>query len=160
MPMPSQMASTCTSSCTWIPITDFISRSGGVIREVRNIHGRVYLDVNRASDGSLRPVRGDDFQFNQERGLVVVETEDLGLVAIVPVGMSLISSVALTPAAGATLRKGEEIGYFQFGGSDIVILFQDEAVELEAEVGKKYLQGQRMGYRPEVPSRENRSPKP
>ncbi len=65
--------------------------------------------------------------------------------ALVPVGMTLISSVALEPQVGAQLRKGDEFGYFQFGGSDIVMLFQDRNVTLEAEPGTKYLQGQRIG---------------
>ena len=33
-----------------------------------------------------------------------------------------------------------------FGGSDIVMVFQDEGIVLDAEVGTKYLQGQRVGY--------------
>jgi phosphatidylserine decarboxylase precursor len=119
---------------------------GGVVREVRNVHGRVYLDVIRNPDGTLKGVNGDTYQFNQERGLVVVESPGVGLVAIVPVGMTLISSVTLTPEAGARLRKGDELGFFQFGGSDIVMLFQDRNVVLEAEVGKKYLQGERIGH--------------
>ena len=118
---------------------------GGVVREVRNIHGRVYLDVARRPDGTLRGVNGDTYQFNQERGLVVIESPVVGLVALVPVGMSLISSVNLTPEVGAELRKGDEFGYFQFGGSDIVLLFQDRPIVLETEVGTKYLQGQRIG---------------
>ena len=68
-----------------------------------------------------------------------------GLVAILPVGMSMISSVNRTPEVGRALRKGEEFGYFLFGGSDIVLLFQDRKLVLEAEVGRKYLQGERIG---------------
>jgi len=116
----------------------------GVIKEARNVHGRVYLDVTRNDDGTLSSVRGDTFQFNQERALVVIESPVVGLVAVVPVGMSLISSVNVTPEVGAELRKGDELGYFQFGGSDIVMLLQDNDVALEAEVGEKYLQGQRI----------------
>jgi phosphatidylserine decarboxylase len=69
----------------------------------------------------------------------------VGLVAVVPVGMTVISSVNLTPEVGAELRKGDEFGYFLFGGSDIVMVFQDRNIVLEAEVGAKYLQGQRIG---------------
>ena len=118
---------------------------GGVVREVRNVHGRVYLDVARNEDGSLGAVNGDTYQFNQERGLVVIESPTVGLVAVVPVGMTLISSVVLTPEVGARLRKGDPLGYFQFGGSDIVLLFQDRDVVLEAETGTRYLQGERIG---------------
>jgi len=121
---------------------------GGIIREVRNVHGRVYLDVAPRPDGTLRGVNGDTYQFNQERGFVVIESPTVGLVAIVPVGMSFISSVALTPKPGAVLRKGEEFGYFQFGGSDIVMMFQDRNIAFDLEVGQKYLQGQRIGRRP------------
>jgi phosphatidylserine decarboxylase len=59
--------------------------------------------------------------------------------------MSYVSSVNLTPEAGAELRKGDEFGYFLFGGSDIVLLFQDKNIKFDAVVGKKYLQGQRLG---------------
>lgn len=71
----------------------------------------------RNPDGSLGAVKGDTFRFNQERGLVVLESPTVGLLPVVPVGMTLISSVVLTPEVGAVLGKGDPLGYFQFGGS-------------------------------------------
>ncbi|MGH9443960.1 MAG: phosphatidylserine decarboxylase [Thermoanaerobaculia bacterium] len=124
---------------------------GGVVREVRNIHGRYSLAAVRTDSGDLDVRAGDTFQFNQERGLVVVESPVLGLVAILPVGMGHISSVTLTPAVGAELRKGEEFGYFAFGGSDIVLLFENRGVKLDATVGQKYLQGERIGSVDPIP---------
>ena len=117
---------------------------GGVVKEVRNIHGRYALDVVRNAAGELDVRAGDTFQFNQERGLVVVDSPTAGLVAIVPVGMAVISSVNLTPRVGDELRKGDPFGYFLFGGSDIVTVFQNRVV-LDARVGQKYLQGERIG---------------
>ena len=35
--------------------------------------------------------------------------------------------------------------FFLFGGSDIVMLFQNKKVVIDADVGRKYLQGQRIG---------------
>jgi len=118
---------------------------GGVIKEVRNIEGRYSLDVYRNASGELDVRAGDAFQFNQERGLVVIDSPTVGLVAVLPVGMAVISSVNLTPDVGAELRKGDEFGYFLFGGSDIVMLFQNRGVKLDAKVGEKYLQGARIG---------------
>jgi len=118
---------------------------GGVVREVRHVDGRYRLDIVRDEAGELQVETGDTFQFHQARGLVVVESPVVGLVAILPVGMSMISSIALTPEIGAELAKGEEFGYFQFGGSDIVLLFQDRNERLEAKAGRKYLQGERIG---------------
>lgn len=53
-----------------------------------------------------------------------------------------ISSVNLTPEVGATLQKGDEFGYFMFGGSDILMLSQNKKIMLNTEVGEKYLQVQ------------------
>jgi phosphatidylserine decarboxylase precursor len=117
----------------------------GTIKEIRNVHGRVYMDVVRRPDGSLDVIDGETYQQNQERGLVVIDSPVVGLVAVLPIGMSFVSSVNLTPELGATLQKGDEFGYFLFGGSDMVMLFQSKKVVLDAEVGKKYLQGQRIG---------------
>ncbi|MFQ5634866.1 MAG: phophatidylserine decarboxylase associated domain-containing protein [Gammaproteobacteria bacterium] len=120
---------------------------GGIVREVRNVHGRVYLDVSRQPDGTLDVVDGHTYQFNQERGLVIIDSPEVGLVAVLPIGMAYVSSVNLTPEAGAELRKGDQFGYFLFGGSDIVMVFQDRNVVIDAEVGTKYLQGQRLGHK-------------
>lgn len=117
----------------------------GEVKEVRHIHGRVYMDVVRRADGTLHGVDGETYQFNQERGLIVIDSPAVGLVAVLPVGMSFVSSVNLTPEVGARLQKGDEFGFFLFGGSDIVMLFQNKRVAIDAEVGRKYLQGQRIG---------------
>ena len=108
----------------------------------------VYLDVVRNADGSLKVVDGDTYQFNQERGLIVIDSPEVGLVAVLPIGMAVVSSVNLTPEVGAKLRKGDEFGFFMFGGSDIVMLFQSKRVAIDAKVGTKYLQGQRIGQVP------------
>jgi len=124
---------------------------GGVVKEIRNISGRVYLDVRRGEDGSFDILDGDTYQFNQERGLIIIDSPEVGLVAVLPIGMAYVSSVNLTPEVGAELRKGDEFGFFLFGGSDIVMLFQDKDVVLDAEVGRKYLQGQRIGQKRQAP---------
>ena len=117
----------------------------GTVKEVRNISGKVYMDVFREDDGTLNVVDGDTYQFNQERGLVVIDSPEVGLVAVLPIGMAYVSSVNLTTEVGAELRKGDPFGYFLFGGSDIVTVFQDRNIMIDAEIGKKYLQGERLG---------------
>jgi len=115
------------------------------LTSVLHIHGPVYMDVARRSDGTLYGVDGGTYQVDQERGLIVIDSPDVGLVAVLPVGMCFVSSVNLTPEVGARLQKGDEFGFFLFGGSDIVMLFQNKKVVIDAKVGRKYLQGQRIG---------------
>ena len=117
----------------------------GQVKEVRKIHGRVYMDVARRPDGTLYGIDGESYQIDQERGLLVIDSPAVGLVAVLPVGMCFVSSVNLTPEVGATLQKGDEFGFFLFGGSDIVMLFQNKKVVIDAVVEKQYLQGQRIG---------------
>ncbi|WP_332878384.1 phosphatidylserine decarboxylase [Massilia sp. S19_KUP03_FR1] len=130
---------------------------GGRVLEARVIPGQVYLEVEAvpvpgAADGAhhLQPVRTFDapdnagYQFSQARGLVVMQTP-IGLVAILPIGMCQVSSVILTAEVGVTLRKGEEISYFQFGGSDIIVLFEAASnVSFTAQPGTHYKQGSKI----------------
>lgn len=117
----------------------------GTVKEVRKIPGAVTMDVVKKHDGTLGVVDGMGYQFMQDRGLLVLESP-LGLVAVLPVGMAQVSSVNLTVKVGATLAKGDEFGYFAFGGSDIVMLFEAGRVRFDAKVGTHYLQGQKLGH--------------
>jgi len=66
------------------------------------------------------------WQMIETRGYVIIETAEYGLVAVLPIGMSQVSSVNFedTVVAGAAVEKGDMLGYFLFGGSDIIMLFQ------------------------------------
>ena len=113
--------------------------SGGV-EESFVIRGEVYMQVE-LEDGKLVSKDNTEtgYEFFQERGVVTLDTAgsrhgDLGIVAVVPVGMSHVASVNLTTVEGTQVAKGEEFGYFQFGGSDIVLLFQD-GVDVDVDTG-------------------------
>jgi phosphatidylserine decarboxylase len=116
---------------------------GGRVLEARIIRGQNFMQVeagsNNASKGLYETTDGTTdetteertnltipnetgYQFCQSRGLIVINT-GTGLVAVLPVVMALVSSVILTAEVGAQLHKGEELGYFQFGGSDTVLIF-------------------------------------
>jgi phosphatidylserine decarboxylase len=118
--------------------------AAGTVKEARVIPGNVTMDVIKKPDGSLGIVDGTGYQFTQARGLVVIDSP-LGWVAVLPIGMAQVSSVTLTAEVGAGLAKGEEFGYFSFGGSDIVMLFEAGKVRLEATAGTHYNQGRRIG---------------
>lgn len=69
------------------------------------------------------------WQFIETRGYVIIETENYGLVALMPVGMSQVSSVNFEEnvKVNTSFNKGDNLGYFLFGGSDFIMLFQKEA---------------------------------
>ena len=56
--------------------------------------------------------------------------------AIIPVGMCQVSSVNSEESvkAGTKVKKGDPMGYFLFGGSDIIMVFSEDAgFEMTAE---------------------------
>ncbi len=129
----------------------------GTIVEARVIQGTVYLQV------TAEPIPGDaegktqlvgkrvfgapddpGYEFMQTRGLFVIDSP-IGYVAVLPMGMAQVSSIILTAEEGRTLHKGEEISYFQFGGSDIVMVFQERSnVSFTAQPGVHYKTGTRL----------------
>lgn len=130
---------------------------GGTIVEARNIQGTAYMKVDAVPvaghpDGWHEVVAKREFyivddpgyQFIQTRGLVVIDSP-IGLVAVLPMGMGPVCSVVITAEVGRTLRKGEEISYFQFGGSDIVMVFEAKSnVSFTAQPGAHYRYGTKL----------------
>jgi len=82
------------------------------------------------------------FQMVETRACAIIETPEYGLVAMIPVGMSQICSVNWIEGlhVGQELKRGDEMGYFLFGGSDVVLVFQQGVrVELCYEPGEAHL---------------------
>jgi len=95
----------------------------GTVLESRAIQAEVYLGVEISQDLTLNPTDETGYQFSQTRGLIIWDSP-VGLVAALPMGMAQVSSVNMTAVEGAYLNKGEEFGYFLFGGSDMILLFE------------------------------------
>ena len=107
----------------------------GKVLDKRIIDGDYAVGGNITWDESLREYVLDcdipGWQSIETRGCVVLDTDAFGIVALLPIGMMPVTSINWTDnvQVGATVNKGDELGYFLFGGSDFVILFQ-EHVEL------------------------------
>ncbi|RDW79323.1 phosphatidylserine decarboxylase [Aspergillus mulundensis] len=126
----------------------------GRVVEARVIQGGNCMAVNAKPTGSdgngdgkteLTVPNELGYHISQTRGLVVIDT-GFGLVGVLPVGMAVVSSVVLTAGVGVNLHKGEELGYFQFGGSDVVLAFEG-ALDFRhvMEEGTHYRMGREIG---------------
>jgi phosphatidylserine decarboxylase len=116
---------------------------GGKIVEVKKIPGRTWTNEIKKITGK-QTVDDIGFQFNQTRGYIIIKTNNIGFVAVVPVGMGFVSSVNFTVDEGTRLAKGDEFGFFANGGSDIIMLFEKDAVKFTAFANKHYLQGAKI----------------
>ena len=127
-----------TLTHTFLDVNDyhrFHAPVDGVLKELRRIPG---VDAGGGytlwdNDSKLYYYQNDlGFQMVETRACAIIETEQYGLVAMMPVGMSQICSVNWLPElqVGQQLHRGDEMGYFKFGGSDVVMLFQ-KGVEVD-----------------------------
>jgi phosphatidylserine decarboxylase len=71
------------------------------------------------------------------RHIVELDTEGFGKVLIIAVGATLVGSVNVLPqykVPGTAVRKGADAGYFAFGGSTVLTLFQRSMVRLDDDL--------------------------
>ncbi|KJE90710.1 C2 domain-containing protein [Capsaspora owczarzaki ATCC 30864] len=95
-----------------IPVNGYISR-------MYDIEGE-YMTVNPMA------IRQPDVNVYTEnrRQVTLFETSEFGTVVYVSIGATLVGSIAITRHLGETVKRGEEFGYFAFGGSTLVLLFE------------------------------------
>ncbi len=80
-------------------------------------------------------VRRDiDVYTRNQRQVCIVETEHFGSVAMVAVGATMVGSINLTATPDSRVRKGDEHGFFAFGGSTVVLLFQPDTIRFEGDL--------------------------
>jgi phosphatidylserine decarboxylase len=115
----------------------------GQVKESFNISGTVFMRVG-LEDNEFKPsdAATSGYEFFQNRGVITIDTSasdhgDIGIVAVIPVGMAHVASVVMTAVEGTQMAKGDEFGYFQFGGSDIIVLFQ-KGVDPQVDKSKDY----------------------
>ncbi len=64
-----------------------------------------------------------------------------GIIGMVEVGAAMVGSVVQTYDPDCEAKKGEEKGYFQFGGSTVILLFQPNQITLDADLVVNTLNG-------------------
>lgn len=90
----------------------------GIMGEPKPIEGEYYT-VNPMAIRSALDVYGENV-----RVLVPIDSERHGRVMVVCVGAMMVGSTVITRKAGEKVKRAEELGYFKFGGSTILLLFE------------------------------------
>jgi len=76
-----------------------------------------------------------------ERHVIILKTKRFGAVAMVTVGAQLVGRITHSYTPGKAYCKGDEAGYFSFGGSSIVLLFKKDVLGISyEEMEKKILE--------------------
>lgn len=116
-------------------------------RETRLINGWLY-SVNPAS------IKKNIHVFTQnKRTLCMLKTTHFGDVLFLEIGATCVGAIHETYTPGRFYAKGEEKGYFSFGGSSLILIFPPNAIAFDQDlleataqnVEIKCLMGQSMG---------------
>lgn len=108
--------------------------------EIKRING-IYESVNPI-------VYRTGFQplVQNERCLTILKTEQFSDVIAVSVGAMLVGKIIHTFEPQKQCEKGDEMGYFEFGGSSLVLVFKKGLITLQ----KKFLENSKLGFETEV----------
>lgn len=119
---------------------------GGSVSPLTRIDGD-YYSVNPLALRKMTEI----FCLNK-REITIVTNPLFGDVVVAEVGATMVGSIVQT-YTGDSVTKGEEKGYFKFGGSTLVLLFEKNKIRIDADLLMNTLkgyetaveQGERMG---------------
>ncbi|KAK9077116.1 hypothetical protein SSX86_005452 [Deinandra increscens subsp. villosa] len=69
-----------------------------------------------------------------KRAVSIISTADFGKVAFVAIGATMVGSITFTKKAGDYVQKGDEFGYFSFGGSTVICVFEKDSIALDEDL--------------------------
>ncbi|KAI0827618.1 phosphatidylserine decarboxylase-domain-containing protein [Trametes gibbosa] len=106
----------------------------GVVGEVTDIPGEYYT----VNPQAVNEPGFDVFTANKRSVLFMTHTQSNTPVAFVAIGAMLVGSIKWTAGGqkGATVKRGDELGYFAYGGSTIVVLFPKGLIRFDDDLVK------------------------
>ncbi len=99
-----------------------------VPRESRLINGPLFSVNPIALKRNIRIIS------ENKRMVTVLESERFGSILYLEIGATYVGSIHQTYTAQKPARKGDEKGYFAFGGSCLVLLFEPNRVVFDADL--------------------------
>lgn len=75
-----------------------------------------------------------DVYTENARTICLLDSDHFGKVAFVAIGAMMVGSIVITAAGGSHVSRLDELGYFAFGGSTIVVLFPPGAIILDQDL--------------------------
>ena len=92
---------------------------------------------------TVNPIANDYFPIYKEnaREYAVLRTREFGDIVLMEVGALLVGRIVNHHRRGASVLRGQEKGYFQFGGSTVVMLLKRGAAAIDPDILKNSAEG-------------------
>ncbi|OAY65636.1 Phosphatidylserine decarboxylase proenzyme 2 [Ananas comosus] len=69
-----------------------------------------------------------------KRVVSIISTSEFGKVAFVAIGATMVGSITFLRKEGEYVHKGDEFGYFSFGGSTVICIFEKDAIQIDEDL--------------------------
>ncbi|OMP06120.1 Calcium-binding EF-hand [Corchorus capsularis] len=69
-----------------------------------------------------------------KRVVSIISTAEFGKVAFVAIGATMVGSITFLKKEGDIVKKGDEFGYFSFGGSTVICVFEKDAIKIDDDL--------------------------
>jgi phosphatidylserine decarboxylase len=100
----------------------------GILGTPKAIEGEYYT-VNPMAIRSALDVYGENI-----RVVIPIESKCHGRVMVICVGAMMVGSTVITRKEGEEVKRAEELGYFKFGGSTLLVLFEEGAMQFDDDL--------------------------
>lgn len=69
-----------------------------------------------------------------KRVVSLISTKEFGKVAFVAIGATMVGSITFSKKEGDYVKKGDEFGYFSFGGSTVICVFEKDTIKIDEDL--------------------------
>ena len=124
----------------------YVNGSLGIFRLAPQDYHRFHIPVDGTMD-TPKPIEGEYYTVNpmairsaldvySENVRIVVPINSVahGRVMVICVGAMMVGSTIITRKAGEKVSRADELGYFKFGGSTILLLFEPGAMQFDEDL--------------------------
>ena len=101
----------------------------GMVSDITKISGDYYSVSPYALASNFTKVFCEN-----KREYCILNSKDKGDIIIAPVGATMVGSIIETYTPNKHILKGEEMGYFTFGGSTIVLLINKDKLTIDSDI--------------------------
>ncbi|XP_030510745.1 phosphatidylserine decarboxylase proenzyme 3 [Cannabis sativa] len=107
----------------------FHSPVSGTIEKFIDIPGALY---------TVNPIAVNSKYCNvfteNKRVVSIISTAEFGKVAFIAIGATMVGSITFSKKAGDHVKKGDEFGYFSFGGSTVICVFEKDSITIDEDL--------------------------
>jgi len=100
----------------------------GKIKKLRNYTGQLF---------TVNPIairENVDVYTENKRVSCLIDTPQFGEVLYIAVGATMVGSISYTVFEGQNVKRGDEMGFFAFGGSTILVLFKKGTIQFDQDL--------------------------